>query len=164
MQSCTRRPEKPIQYPVNVSDSFVSQTLLSGHLSGRKAGTPVPSLTAAGTWRVNTWKGPLCKVLTGLQGKHPEPGRNPGISNPPTQPSKPPLWATVPKPTPLELLLSARCGTPPADSSGCNSKGRFCYHSHLTEEKTEPRGGGEVTHPGPHSSKAAEPGFKPGSF
>lgn len=47
------RSEKPIQYPVGGSDSFVSQALLSGYLSGHKAGVPVPSLTAAGTWGVN---------------------------------------------------------------------------------------------------------------
>lgn len=64
MQSCTRRSEKPIQYPVDVSDSFVSQTLLSGHLSGCKAGAPVPSLTAAGTWKGNARKGPsACELL-----------------------------------------------------------------------------------------------------
>lgn len=103
MQSCTRRSEKPIQYPVDVSDSFVSQTLLSGRLSGCKAGTPVPSLTVVGTWRANTWKGPLCLQGTGLRGKCPEPGRKLGTSNPPTQPSKPPPRPQCPSPHPLSF-------------------------------------------------------------
>lgn len=61
------RSEKPIQYPVDVSDSFVSQALLSGHLSGRKAATPVPSLTVAGTWGVNMGGGGAWLLSAGLR-------------------------------------------------------------------------------------------------
>ena len=138
MQSCTRRSEKPIQYTVDVSDSFVSQTLLSGHLSGCKAGAPVPSLTAAGTWRGNAQKGPLCLRATGLQKSAPSQARNQASLTPPLSLQSCLPGATVPKPTPPGLSLSARCGTQLVDSSGCNSKGSFCYHFHLTKEKTEP--------------------------
>lgn len=146
MQSCTRHSEKPIQYPVDVSDSFVSQTPLSGHLSGRKAGTPLhPQPDSGGHLESKCGRVLSAYELLGLQRNCSEPGKKPGISDPSSRPSKSPPWDTVPKLTSLELLLGARYGTQFVDSSGCNPKGRFCYHFHFTEKKTEPQKGKSLT-------------------